>query len=164
MTANKKKRRVLEIDVKSSHDAAMDALRVMKQIDQGKPIQAPIERLHFGDLQTMLKFLTPKRLELLRKLHAVGPCNIRQLAQALERDYKNVYQDVSELSRIGLIEEVVEGISVPWNEIVARLPLSAGIVKRDPEARAVRRKSAGKKRRSTESMPSPVSKRRAKTG
>jgi len=48
------------------------------------------------------------------------------LAQALERDYKNVYRDVSDLTHIGLIEETGDRrFKVPWDEILARLPLLA---------------------------------------
>ena len=65
-------------------------------------------------------------LRLLRQLHQMEPSSIRALAKALGRDYKNVHRDVTELLRLGLIEKNEAGrILVPWDEIDARLDLSA---------------------------------------
>ena len=51
--------------------------------------------------------------------------NIRQLAQALGRDYKNIHTDVSELEVLGLIEKDDKGVlTVPYDEIVIRAGLT----------------------------------------
>lgn len=119
-----KKRQIL-VGVQSGREAAQDAIKAWERAEQGLPPEEPIDRLYFADMATLFKYLSPRRVELLQKLRTIGPVNIRQLAMALERDYKNVYTDVSELVHVGLIEEKNRRFLVPWDEIAAKLPLLA---------------------------------------
>lgn len=51
--------------------------------------------------------------------------NIRQLTQALGRNYKNVHTDVSALENLGLIEKDEKGVlTVPYDEIVIHAGLT----------------------------------------
>lgn len=121
-----KKQRQILIGVESEQEMADAFVQAWKRAEQGLPPEEPINRLHFADMPTLLKFLSPRRVELLQKLRMIGPTNIRKLAQALERDYKNVYTDVTELSHVGLIEETDDKrFCVPWDEITAKFPLLA---------------------------------------
>lgn len=118
-----KKKEIL-IGIRSGREAAAEALRAWKRAEKGLRPDKPINQLFFADMPTLLKCLSPRRFELLQKLRMIGPANIRQLAQHLDRDYKNVYNDVSELVRLGLIEKTKDRrFSVPWDEISATLPL-----------------------------------------
>lgn len=120
-----KKKEIL-VGVQSGQEMAQAAIRAWKRAEKGLPPEEPVNQLHFADMATLLKYLSPRRVELLQKLRSIGPVNIRQLAKALERDYKNVYSDVSELTHIGLIEETKDRqFQVPWDEILAKLPLLA---------------------------------------
>lgn len=120
-----KKREIL-VGVQSERDMAEAAIRAWKRAEKGLPPEEPVNQLHFADMATLLKYLSPRRVELLQKLRSIGPVNIRQLAKALGRDYKNVYSDVSDLTHIGLIEETKDRrFQVPWDEILAKLPLLA---------------------------------------
>jgi predicted transcriptional regulator len=59
---------------------------------------------------------------LLKTLRSVGSTNIRQLAMKLGRNYSNVYQDVTELSAVGLIEMPKKNrYVVPWELITIDL-------------------------------------------
>jgi len=49
--------------------------------------------------------------------------SIRQLAALLERDYKNVYDDVQRLMSLGLIEVKDGNLHVPFDEIDIRKTL-----------------------------------------
>ena len=55
--------------------------------------------------------LTPKRMELLEFISQVNPSSIKDLAQRIERDYKNVYDDVGVLQRFHLLEMEKRGKS-----------------------------------------------------
>lgn len=56
---------------------------------------------------------------MLRHVAAHERLNVRQLAQSLGRDYKNVYTDVSRLVDLGLLERDLDGmLSAPYDEIV----------------------------------------------
>jgi predicted transcriptional regulator len=120
-----KKREIL-VGVQNGHEAAANALRAWKRAQKGLAPDLPVNQLYFEDMATLLKYLSPRRIELLQKLRIVGPINIRKLALTLKRDYKNVYTDVSDLKYIGLIEESENRqLSVPWDEISAKLSLFA---------------------------------------
>jgi predicted transcriptional regulator len=70
-------------------------------------VEAGVEltpRLVFGSLRELFSAITEKRLELLRHVAGYAGLDIRQLAQALVRDYRKVRTDVSELIELGLPE------------------------------------------------------------
>ena len=78
----------------------------------------------FLDLETMLSALSPRRLELLRFVRRHGAANTRELATAIERDYKNVYQDVAALESAGLLLREGRKLTAPWDELRASVALA----------------------------------------
>jgi predicted transcriptional regulator len=81
--------------------------------------QELMPRLTFGNLRGLFSAITEKRLDLLRHVAAHEGLNVRQLAQSLERDYKNVHTDVTSLVELGLLERGEDGtLSAPYDEIV----------------------------------------------
>ena len=96
-----------------------------KRAERGEEIE-PTIRLTYADLETMVRVLTPKRLELLRGLRQGGAMSVRALSKRLERNYKNVHTDVADLEAEGLISRTEEGlVEVLWDEIDARYRLVA---------------------------------------
>lgn len=79
----------------------------------------------FLDVQTMLDTLSPRRLELLRHVRQHGAANVRELAQTLGRDYKNVHQDVVVLESAGLLMRDGRKLAAPWDELQANVSLMA---------------------------------------
>ncbi len=77
----------------------------------------------FLDVQTMLDTLSPRRLELLRHVRQQEAGNVRELAQALGRDYKNVHQDVAILESAGLLVRNGRKLTAPWDELQANVSL-----------------------------------------
>jgi predicted transcriptional regulator len=77
----------------------------------------------FLDVQTMLDTLSPRRLDLLRHVRKHGASNVRELALALARDYKNVHQDVAVLEATGLLIREGRKLSAPWDELQAHVSL-----------------------------------------
>ena len=83
-----------------------------------------LEVLSLENLPLMLKTLSPARWTLLQKLSAEGPLSIYELARRLERDYKNVHTDVTQLAALRLIERQEDGkVTVPWDLLRAELRL-----------------------------------------
>ena len=78
----------------------------------------------FLDVQTMLDTLSPRRLELLRHVRQHMAANVRELAQALGRDYKNVHQDVATLEAAGLLLREGRKLTAPWDELQANVSLA----------------------------------------
>lgn len=76
-------------------------------------------RLAFGSLRELFSAISEKRLDLLRQVAAQEGLNVRQLAQSLGRDYKNVHTDVAALVALGLLERSENGVlSAPYDEIL----------------------------------------------
>lgn len=68
----------------------------------------------FSDWETMVRTLSPKRLELLRHLHQNPARNIKALATALGRDYRRVHEDVEALENAGLLERDKDGLRADY--------------------------------------------------
>ncbi len=58
----------------------------------------------FHSAAQLFEVFPPRRWELIRTLHALGPSSLRGLARALERDVKRVHDDVAALIAEGIIE------------------------------------------------------------
>ena len=84
----------------------------------------PLEILSVPDLPSLLRTLSVARWSLLQRLSAEGPLSIYELAKRLERDYKNVHTDVTQLALLRLVERQPDGrVAVPWELIRAELKL-----------------------------------------
>jgi predicted transcriptional regulator len=81
--------------------------------------------LTFDSFETLAKVLSPRRLELLRYVHKHPAASIRALAQALDRDYRRVHDDVEALAEIGLLERAERGtgVSAPFDAIETSIAL-----------------------------------------
>ena len=116
----------LSISIKGTGESAKEFVEAWRRAEQGKPAEQPIERLYFEDLATMLKVLTPRRLEALKVIHQVGPVSVRTLAGSMKRDYKNVHHDIQVLERVGLVMRSADGrLIAPWKKIIAEIALAA---------------------------------------
>ncbi len=71
---------------------------------------------------TDISFLTPQKLRILEAVKKYKSKSIRELTERVGRDVKNVYRDVRELERIGLLElhdsGRAERVELKYNEIV----------------------------------------------
>lgn len=113
----------LIVKVSSLEDSLANFKNVWEQAEKDEKFVAPIEILSFENASTLMKALSPKRLELLKILHLLGAVSIRQLAKELHRDYSNVHQDVKALNIIGVILENEGKYYVPWETIVTEISL-----------------------------------------
>ena len=113
----------LEIRLGVAGDALDRFEAAWHRVNDGRAMR-PLEVLTLPDLPTALKTLSPARWTLLQKLSAEGPLSIYELAKRLERDYKNVHTDVTQLAALRLIERQGDGkITVPWELLRAELRL-----------------------------------------
>jgi predicted transcriptional regulator len=115
----------IRIEIKGEKETAREFVDAWHRAEKGEPPEEPINRVYFQKLETLLKTLTPRRLDLLKAIHSKNDTSVRALAAFLSRDYKNVYQDVKSLEAVGLIIRGAKGLSVPWERIVADIQLAA---------------------------------------
>jgi predicted transcriptional regulator len=88
--------------------------------------EAAADLLHFEDLETLLRSLTPARWRLLKTLRSSGASSVRALARAMARDSKSVHTDVRVLESIGLVDRTQDSrVQVPWDVVTAELNLAA---------------------------------------
>jgi predicted transcriptional regulator len=75
----------------------------------------PEVHIGFESLETMVRTLSPKRLELLRHLHREPARSVRALAKALGRDYRRVHEDVEALETAGLVDRDDNGLHADYD-------------------------------------------------
>ncbi|MBI2211263.1 MAG: hypothetical protein HYU47_11850 [Deltaproteobacteria bacterium] len=96
--------RKVKIGLRSSDDVLREAAETMKRVAAGKRVKPKGHRLFFTSPEALRRFLTPKRLELIRLIRERRPDSINELAALARRDFKRVYEDVMGLAEAGLLE------------------------------------------------------------
>jgi predicted transcriptional regulator len=115
--------RRLEIRVGAAADALDRFEAAWNRVQEGRAVR-PLDILSFENLPVLLKTLSPARWALLEKLRKEGPLSIYELARRLERDYKNVHTDVTQLAAIRLIQRSEQGqVAVAWDLLRAEFRL-----------------------------------------
>jgi predicted transcriptional regulator len=115
--------KLLEIRVGPPADALDRFEAAWNRLAEGSAVRT-LRILTVASLPLALKVLTAARWALLEKLKDAGPSSVYRLAKLLERDYKNVHQDVSELLAVGLIaRDAKNQVVVPWDAVRMELRL-----------------------------------------
>lgn len=94
----------LKIGIRSTDDVLKEAAETMKSVAAGQKVRPKGHRLFFTNPEALRRFLTPKRLELIRLVRKRRPSSINQLAVLAHRDFKRVYEDIMSLSEAGLVD------------------------------------------------------------
>jgi predicted transcriptional regulator len=117
---------IKKISIQGTDDFFSELEKDWTAIDRGESVSGPVHRVYFESAEALSRVLTKQRHLVLRVLHANGGLSIRALAALLERDYKNVYQDVKILEDAGLIERDSKNhIIAPFERLTIDLPLAA---------------------------------------
>jgi predicted transcriptional regulator len=94
----------VKIGIRSTDEMLRKAAETMKSVAGGKNVRRKGHRLFFTSPEALRRFLTPKRLELIRLVRKRRPSSINELAVFARRDFKRVYEDIMSLSEAGLVE------------------------------------------------------------
>jgi predicted transcriptional regulator len=103
-------------------EAGKRFIDVWHRAERGEKV-APESAITFVSFESLWKVMTDKRHELLKHLHRHPAPNVRALAKALKRDYKNVYEDVQALAAIGLIDNSGKTLRAEYDEIRSSLTI-----------------------------------------
>ncbi len=76
----------------------LKAAQAGEEVDDAQPV------LNFESYAELSRLLSPKNLELLETISDHEPKSIREAAKLVDRDYKQVHRNLSELADIGVIE------------------------------------------------------------
>jgi len=113
----------IEIDVIDPRAEQAALLAWAARVDAGEVQRAASPKLHFANYRQLHSTLTEKRMGLLEYVATHERLSIRQLAGEVQRDYRNVYDDVQRLLQLGLMEIVDGRLHVPYDEIDIRKTL-----------------------------------------
>lgn len=98
------------VQIKSLDEALNEFVEVAKTVKAGKDVH-PRKGTYVADAETARAIFTEGRMKIIRILKSKSPQSIYALAKLLNRDFKNVYEDVVFLTQLGIlkIEEATSG-------------------------------------------------------
>jgi predicted transcriptional regulator len=121
----KMKKQHIHVGVEDSSRGLDRFVETWKNAEAGKTTKTEIH-LNYEDFAMLAAVLTPKRLQLLKALRKDGPLSVRALSKNVDRDYKNVHVDCTELEAACLIERDSDNLLIaPWDVIDAHFSLVA---------------------------------------
>lgn len=120
----------LVVTVKSSSEFHDDVTDGIETLERGDAVDSS-PTLSFTSYDDLMETLTPRVLDLIEAIHREEPASINETARVVDRDVKNVHEELSRLALLGIIFFQEDGQSkrpVVWfDELVINLPF-------DPEA------------------------------
>ena len=94
--------KTLTIRIKSADTALEGFRKTFKDVEAGRRVNKR-EGVYFTSIEVARNLLTPNRLALLRAVRSQRPGSIYELAKIVDRDLKNVQDDLRLLETYGLI-------------------------------------------------------------
>jgi len=120
----------LVVTVKSSEEFYDDVSADVEALERGDAVDST-PTLSFASYDDLMETLTPRVLDLIEAIQRDEPTSINETARVVDRDVKNVHEELSRLSRLDIVFFEEEGQSkrpVVWfDEMVINLPF-------DPDA------------------------------
>ena len=95
--------KTLTIQIKSAEDALAGFREAFKAVEAGRRVSRR-QGVYFTSIEAARKLLTRNRLALLRAIRNERPGSIYELAKIVERDLKNVQDDLRLLEEYGLVQ------------------------------------------------------------
>lgn len=118
----------LVVTVKSSAEFHDDVSRRVEALDRGDTVDSP-PTLSFTSYDDLLQTLTPRTLDLIEVIRRDDPASINETARIVDRDVKNVHEELSRLAQLGILffeEEGNRKRPVVWfDELLINLPFDS---------------------------------------
>jgi predicted transcriptional regulator len=119
----------LVVTVTTAEEFREDVTREIDRLDRNEATDSP-PTLSFGSYDDMLATLTPRVLDLIEAVRREDPESINEAARVVDRDVKNVHEELRRLAQLGVIYFEEEGRRkrpVVWfDELVISLPFESG--------------------------------------
>jgi len=124
---NKDDRTVLTVRVATAADAFDELEERFETLDAGNS-PAPLHEVVLQRESDLNRLLAPKTVELLRTIARESPASIRETARMVERDVRQVHDDLTDLAHLNLVVFETEGRAkrpVVWyDDIDIELPIT----------------------------------------
>ena len=126
-------KRVLTVTVKSDEEFAADVEEGIRKLKAGEEVD-PGHTVSFDTQEHLMETFSPTRLALVRTVAEEEPASIRETARLVDRDVKNVHEDLTLLEQLGVVWFEEEGRArrpvFPFDELVISVEFDRG----SPEA------------------------------
>ena len=118
----------LVVTVKSSSEYHDDVTDRIKTLERGDAVDST-PTLSFTNYDDLMETLTPRVLDLIEAIRRKEPASINETARVVDRDVKNVHEELSRLAQLGIIFFEEDGQSkrpVVWFDgLVINLPFGS---------------------------------------
>lgn len=104
------------VEIKPLKGALKDFASYYSRVKLGKAVMRK-ESVGFSNVHNFRKFFSEKRMELLSVIKHRKPRSVYQLAKILNREYKNVHEDVELLEELGLITRENHNVEVEFEKL-----------------------------------------------
>lgn len=115
----------LVVTVSSSEEFHDDVRSALQALDRGENIDSA-PTITFGSYDDLMDTLTARALDLVEAVRREEPGSINEAARVVDRDVKNVHEELGRLARLGIVYFEEDGRSkrpVVWfDELVIELP------------------------------------------
>ena len=92
----------LVVTVKSSSEYHDDVTDRIKTLERGDAVDST-PTLSFTNYDDLMETLTPRVLDLIEAIRRKEPASINETARVVDRDVKNVHEELSRLAQLGII-------------------------------------------------------------
>ena len=117
----------LEIRIKSLENSVNKFKNVFKKLSKGEKVEKE-EYIAFSSVEELNKILTKKRLDLLKFIKQNDISSVKELADKVDRNYKNVYTNLKLLEQLGIVELKEEKGKIRpivlYDELDIKIPLT----------------------------------------
>lgn len=117
--------RTLIVTVESNEEFYTEVHSALESLQEGTEGETD-HTVSFPDEQVLAETFTATTLELLRTLSEHEPASIRETARIVERDVKNVHEELTKLEAMGVIRFEDDGQAkcpvFPFDELVITVP------------------------------------------
>lgn len=115
----------IQISIGDPVSTAKNFIEIWNRLESGEQVETE-QHIVFENPEILFETLTPERWTLLKTLRADGPMSVRNLADILKRDARQVHKDILRLEQIGLVCGTADGLAdVGWDILETRLKLAA---------------------------------------
>jgi len=115
----------LVVTVQPSVEFHDDVRSAIQTLENGERAESS-PTVSFGNYDELMETLTPRVLDLIEAIRREEPGSINEAARVVDRDVKNVHEELARLARLGIVYFEAEGQRkrpVVWfDELVINLP------------------------------------------
>ena len=97
------------VGVRPLDDTLKEAGETFEHLTKEKAVKQK-RAIYFANLKEMRRVLTERRLQILKTIRDQKPSSVYELAKMVDRDLKNVLQDLSYLQELGIVTITETGV------------------------------------------------------